>query len=150
MKNTFAFSYTNAHSYTFTCLCINKYVYVYIYIHVVTDTTTFEMELCGHKQATAHTHVPPHCVRLNFEHTKNSNRSKKIPQRRKSNSNLMYTFQRKGRTCPETPEGGPRGQLDRCSFRRISWCLPSGRSMQRESVGQKTMRKHKQAIIITS
>ena len=36
------------------------------------------MELCGHRQATAHAHVRPHCVWLNFEHTKNSNRSKKI------------------------------------------------------------------------
>ena len=28
------------------------------------------MELCGHKQATAQAHVQPHCVWLNFEHTK--------------------------------------------------------------------------------
>ena len=34
----------------------------------VKDTTTFEMELRGYKQATAHSH----------EHTKNSNPSKKI------------------------------------------------------------------------
>ena len=33
-----------------------------IKIHVVTDTTTFEMELCGRKQATAQAHVRPHCV----------------------------------------------------------------------------------------
>ena len=43
---------------------------------VVTDTTTFELELRGHKQATAQAHVRPHCVWLNFEHTKNSNPSK--------------------------------------------------------------------------
>ena len=35
---------------------------LYIYLHVVTDTTTFEMELCGHKQATAQAHVRPHAV----------------------------------------------------------------------------------------
>ena len=34
---------------------------------IVKEATTFEMELRGHKQATAHSH----------EHTKNSNRSKK-------------------------------------------------------------------------
>ena len=47
------------------------------------------MELCGHKQATTQAHVRPHCVWLNFEHTKNSNRSKKNPERQKSNSNLL-------------------------------------------------------------
>ena len=41
------------------------------------DTTTFEMELCGCKQATAHAHVQSRCMWLNFEHTRNSNRSKK-------------------------------------------------------------------------
>ena len=35
---------------------------------IVTEATTFEMELRGHKQATAHSH----------EHTKNSNPSKQI------------------------------------------------------------------------
>ena len=35
---------------------------------IVKEATTFEMELRGHKQATAHSH----------EHTKNSNPSKKI------------------------------------------------------------------------
>ena len=45
---------------------------------IVTDATTFEMELCGHKQATAHAHLQPQCVCLNFEHTKNSNPSKNI------------------------------------------------------------------------
>ena len=35
---------------------------VYIYIHVVKDTTTFETELCGCKQAAAHAHGRPHCV----------------------------------------------------------------------------------------
>ena len=29
---------------------------------VVTDTTTFELELCGCKQATAHAHGQPHGV----------------------------------------------------------------------------------------
>ena len=43
------------------------------------EATTFEMELRGHKQATAHSH----------EHTKNSNPSKKNSQRQKSNSNLL-------------------------------------------------------------
>ena len=36
--------------------------------HEFAEATTFEMELRGHKQATAHSH----------ERTKNSNRSKKI------------------------------------------------------------------------
>ena len=35
---------------------------------IVKEATTFEMELRGYKQATAHSH----------EHTKNSNRSQKI------------------------------------------------------------------------
>ena len=43
---------------------------------IVKDTTTFEMELCGCKQAAAHAHGGPHGVWLNFEHTKNSNPSK--------------------------------------------------------------------------
>ena len=43
---------------------------------IVKDTTTFEMALCGCKQATAHAHVQSLCMWLNFEHTKNSNRSK--------------------------------------------------------------------------
>ena len=55
------------------------------------------MELCGHKQATAHAHVQPRFVCLNFEHTKNSNRSKKHLQRRKSNSNLLIKI-------PKTPK----------------------------------------------
>ena len=40
-------------------------------------------------------HVQSRCMWLNFEHTKNSNRSKKIPQRRKSNSNLLINSQKK-------------------------------------------------------
>ena len=55
--------------------------YLYIYLKyllssIVKDATTFELEFCGRKQPTAQAHVPPHCVWLNFEHTKNSNRSK--------------------------------------------------------------------------
>ena len=62
---------------------------IFVLSWIVKDATTFEMELCGCKQATAQAHVRPHCVWLNFEHTKNSNRSKnKFPQRQKSNSNL--------------------------------------------------------------
>ena len=60
-----------------TSLLFFKYKYIYIYINMsswtVTDATTFEMELCGCKQATAHAHLQPHGVWLNFEHTKNSN-----------------------------------------------------------------------------
>ena len=52
-----------------------------------------EMELCGCKQATAHAHLQFRCMCLNFKHTKNSNRSKKNPQRRKSNSNLLNNSQ---------------------------------------------------------
>ena len=62
IKNTHAYTYTNTYSFTFTYVYIYKYLYIYIYKHVVTDTTTFEVELCGHKQATAHAHVQPHCV----------------------------------------------------------------------------------------
>ena len=40
---------------------------------IETEATTFEMELRGHKEATAHSH----------EHTKNSNPSKKIFERTK-------------------------------------------------------------------
>ena len=29
---------------------------------IIKDTTTFEMELCGHNQATAQAHVRPHGV----------------------------------------------------------------------------------------
>ena len=29
---------------------------------IIKDTTTFEMELCGCKQATAHAHVQAHCM----------------------------------------------------------------------------------------
>ena len=78
-QKTYAYTYTNTHSYTFTHIYIQTCLYIFeIYLHVVTDTTTFEMELCGHKQATAHAHVQSHCTWLNFEHSKNSNRSKKI------------------------------------------------------------------------
>ena len=65
VKNTYAYTKTNTYSYTFTYrytrnICM-KYIYIFV-ILVVKDTTTFEMELCGHKQATAHAHVRPHCV----------------------------------------------------------------------------------------
>ena len=41
-------------------------------------------------QATALAHIQSRCMWLNFEHTKNSNRSKqKFSQRRNSNSNLL-------------------------------------------------------------
>ena len=57
-----------------TSLLFFKYLNIYIYIcinmssSIVKEATTFEMELRGHKQATAHSHA----------HTKNSNPSKKI------------------------------------------------------------------------
>ena len=52
---------------------------------IVKEATTFDMELRGHEQATAHSH----------EHTKNSNRSKKqFPRRRKSDSNLLINSQK--------------------------------------------------------
>ena len=72
--------YVNAHMYIFMTfhngfMFVNKHLLhknIYIYLHmsswIVTEATTFEMELRGHKQATAHSH----------EHTKNSNPSKKI------------------------------------------------------------------------
>ena len=64
---------------------------------MVKDVTTFEMQLCGYKQATAQAHVRPHCVCLNFEHTKNSNRSK----------NIFRNDENRIRICcliPKTPE----------------------------------------------
>ena len=68
---------------------IDMYIFVHIYMYkkiihmchhesIVTDTTTFELEFFRHKQATAQAHVQCHCMSLNFEHTKNSNRSQKI------------------------------------------------------------------------
>ena len=48
---------------------------IYRNIYVIVnrqDTTTFEMEVRGRKQATAH--AQSRCMWLNFEHTKNSNR----------------------------------------------------------------------------
>ena len=79
---------------------------------IVTDATTFEMEFCGHTQATAHAHVQPHGVWLNFEHTKNSNPSKKFSERQNSNSNLLINsknpeivrigFERNSTSCFET------------------------------------------------
>ena len=83
------------------------YIYIFVYDHkislyrkifvfiknmsswIVKDTSTFEMELCWCRQATAHAHVQSHCMWLNPEHTKNSNHQKQIPQRHKSNSNLL-------------------------------------------------------------
>ena len=40
---------------------------------IAKDTTTFELELCRRKQATAHADVQSHCMWLNPEHTKNWN-----------------------------------------------------------------------------
>ena len=54
-----------------TSLLVFKYINIYVCTNmsssIVKEATTFEMELRGHKQATAHSH----------EHTKNSNPSKK-------------------------------------------------------------------------
>ena len=51
-------------------LCNTRYIHMYMLSRIATDATTFEMELCGHKQATAQAYARPHCVWLNFEHTK--------------------------------------------------------------------------------
>ena len=67
-------------------MSINKYI---CYHESSRTPQHSKMELCGCKQATAQAHVHPHCVCLNLEHTKNSNRSENFPQRRKSNSNLL-------------------------------------------------------------
>ena len=56
---------------------------------IINDKTTFEMELCGRKRATAQAHAQSHCMWLNFEHTKKFESFKKNPRRRKSNSNLL-------------------------------------------------------------
>ena len=68
---------------------LRTYTYTSVSSWTVTNTTTFVMELCGHKQSTAHAHVRPHCVWLNFEHTKNCRSRKQFSRRRKSNSNLL-------------------------------------------------------------
>ena len=36
------------------------HVYIYMLSSIVKEATTFEMEMRGHKQATAHAHVRPH------------------------------------------------------------------------------------------
>ena len=43
-------------------ISISINICIYMAVHVIKNTTTFEMELCGHKQATAQAHVRPHCV----------------------------------------------------------------------------------------
>ena len=39
-----------------------SYIYIYTLSSIVKDATTFEIELCGCKQATAHAHLQPHGV----------------------------------------------------------------------------------------
>ena len=56
------------HIYTSYIYTYKNISYIYMLSSIVKEATTFEMELRGHKQATAHSH----------EHTKNSNPSKKI------------------------------------------------------------------------
>ena len=92
---------------------LNIYSFTYVYTRIVKDTTTFEMEMCGCKQATAHAHVQSRCMWLNFERTKNSNRSKKNSQRRKSNANLLNNSQ--------TPEI-VRNYFGRHGTHSMFWC----------------------------
>ena len=47
-------------------------------------------------------HVRSRCMWLNLEHSKNSNRSKKNPRRRKSNSNLLINSQSTTPACGNT------------------------------------------------
>ena len=54
-------------------------LWFHVFCWTIKNTTAFEMELCGCKQATVHAHVQFRCMWLNCEHTTNSNRSKKIP-----------------------------------------------------------------------
>ena len=79
--------YVYAHMYMFMTfhngfMFLLHLFYFFIYINIsswiVTEALTFEMEMRGHKQVTAQAHVRPHYLRLNFEHVKNSNRSKNI------------------------------------------------------------------------
>ena len=57
-----------------------SYIYIYMLSSLVKEATTFEMELRGHKKATAHSH----------EHTKKFESFKKnFSRRRNSNSNLL-------------------------------------------------------------
>ena len=81
-------------------MCVlHRLIYIHIIIlelsWIVTDTTTFELEFCGHTQATTHAHVQPLCVFLNFveKNQKKSNLSKNT-QRQNSYSNLLINSQK--------------------------------------------------------
>ena len=59
--------YVSAHVYMFMTfhngfMFLLQLTYVYMLSRIVTEATTFEMELCGNKQATAQAHVRPHGV----------------------------------------------------------------------------------------
>ena len=69
--------------------------YVFMLSSNIKDTTTFEMELCGRKQATTQAHVQPHCVCLNLNKPKIRIDQKENLQRRKSNSNLPTDSKKK-------------------------------------------------------
>ena len=71
---------------------LHIYIYIYIFLkkkyHESSRTPQHSEWNCVGTNRPQHRHMYGHCVWLNFEHTKNSNRSKKNSRRRKSNSNL--------------------------------------------------------------
>ena len=77
--------------FMYFCCISDIYIYIYIYLsyHESSRTPQHSEWNCLGTDRPQHVHMYGHCVWLNFEHTKNSNRSKKkFPRRRKSNSNL--------------------------------------------------------------
>ena len=74
------------------CYISNMYIYIYIYCHHESSRTP-QHSKWNCVGTNTHAHAQPRCMSLNFEHTKNSNRSEKIPRRRKSNSNLLIISQ---------------------------------------------------------
>ena len=71
-------------------ISFNICLYIYMSSWSVKDTTTFEMELCGAQTGrSAGTCTTTLCVIDLWTHQKFESFKKKIPQRRKSNSNLL-------------------------------------------------------------
>ena len=86
LLNKYVCVFASEFVYVCVCMCMKVCVSAHVYMFmtfrtymlssVVKDAATFELEFCGHEQIKAQTNVRPHCVLLNFEHTKNWNPSK--------------------------------------------------------------------------
>ena len=83
---------------------------------IIKDTTTFEMELCRCKQATAPAHLQSHCMWLNPEHTKNSNHQKKKSATTKIELESAHVQNKKWLWMKE---------LSNCSFDICCLCCPT-------------------------